>query len=348
MNHTGIQLVVTPPPHIQSRSTISSAMYDVVIALLPAFIAATYFFGLNAIVLVFVCVICAVLTEVLIQRLLGRQVTIYDGSALLTGMLLALCLPPATPWWVAAIAAFISIAIAKQLFGGLGHNIFNPALFGRIFITTFLPFFPNYFITPLWWKKTNFFNFLIPYGVGMHGDSMVYKLVDNTGKTVVDAISTATPLRLAHQVGAVKPTYLQLFLGNVKGGNLGETCILALLIGAAYLIYKGHIDLVIPGSIIGTTCLLVWVFGHDPLYHLLAGGLVLGAFFMATDWITSPMTLKGKLVYGIGIGLFVSLIRLFGTRPEGVALGILHMNVVSIFIDRLFLPRRFGERYAHR
>jgi electron transport complex protein RnfD len=237
----------------------------------------------------------------------------------------------------------VAIAVAKELFGGLGHNIFNPAIFGRVFITSFLPFFPTYYLAPLWWKKTSFFNFLIPSGVKMENNTLIYRLIDNTGQTVIDAISTATPLKLIKTGALIKPTYLELFLGTVKGGNLGETCIVALLIGAAYLLYKKHIDLTIPLSIILTTFFVTWICGQDPLYHILAGGLILGAFFMATDWVTSPMTTKGKLLYGIGIGLFVSLIRLFGSKPEGVAIGILHMNVLALFIDRLFLPKKFGE-----
>ncbi|MFH0924936.1 MAG: RnfABCDGE type electron transport complex subunit D [bacterium] len=348
-NKLDYNLIVSSPPHIRTHETVSSAMYDVVIALIPAFLAATYFFGINAIILVSVCIVSAVLTELLMQRLFGRRVTLFDGSAVVTAVLLAFCLPPATPWWTAALASFVAIGIAKELFGGLGKNVFNPALFGRVFVSTLLPF-PNAmtnYLKPFWWKGSSFLNFVLP-----KTELQVYKLVDNVGKEVVDAVSTATPLKLMRTGGLISSTttfierlgfYSKLFLGN-RSGNLGETSVLAILIGAGYLLYKKHIDLKIPLSILITTFLVILLFGkgQDPVAHLFLGGIMLGSFFMATDWTTSPMTTQGKIIYGIGIGLFIGFIRLFGVKPEGVAIGILHMNVISLFIDRVFLPRKFG------
>jgi len=342
--------IVSPPPHIRTYDTVSSSMFDVVIALIPAFLASVYLFGINSFIIVSICIISALLTELLMQHTFGRQVMLFDGSAIVTAVLLAFCLPPATPWWVAAFAAFVAIGIAKELFGGLGHNIFNPALVGRIVVSTFLPF-PNTmtnYLKPLWWKGTSFLNFVHP---SMDAKA---RLVDNMGKVAIDAISKATPLNILKNGGSLFSGatlmdrfafYFRLFIGN-RSGNLGETSILALLLGAGYLLYKKHIDLYIPLSILITAFFVVLLFGkgQDPLAHLMLGGLMLGSFFMATDWTTSPMTIPGQILYGVGIGLFAGFIRISGIKPEGVAIGILHMNVASIFIDRMFLPKRFGQR----
>ena len=204
------------------------------------------------------------------------------------------------------------------------------------------------YLKPLWWKGRSFLNFVHP------STDLKAQLVDNVGKVAVDAISKATPLKIikSGKVLFSGTTYMdriafyfRLFLGN-RSGNLGETSILALLLGAGYLLYKKHIDLYIPLSILVTTFLVILVFGkgQDPLIHLMLGGLMLGAFFMATDWTTSPMTIPGQILYGTGIGLFAGFIRLLGIKPEGVAIGILHMNVASLLLDRIFLPKKFGER----
>ncbi|MBN1226665.1 MAG: RnfABCDGE type electron transport complex subunit D [Deltaproteobacteria bacterium] len=334
------QLVLSAPAHVHSSKDVPQAMRDVIIALIPALIAATVFFGLNAIFLSIVCVLSTCITEALIKKLLKSPVTLWDGSAVVTGLLLAFTLSPTTPWWLAAFGAFIAIAVGKELFGGIGRNIFNPALFGRVFIFI-LPEWKlllNGYVDPLWWKGAGFFT-LISAKFSTTGVSIV-----NIAGRHLDGISGATTLVLK-KTGAVIAVqnigYINLFLGNVRG-SLGETSAFALLLGAAYLFYKGHINWRIPGSIIGTVVIVAILWGQDPLFHVLAGGLILGTFFMATDWVTSPMTGKGQILYGVGIGLFIMFMRRYGLKPEGVALAILHFNPLSLFIDRYTLPKKFG------
>lgn len=334
------QLIPSTPSHIYSSSNVSSAMNDVILALIPALVAATVFFGLNAIYLSIICILSAVITEVVIRRLLNRPFSLWDKTAVVTGLLLALTLPPTTPWWLAALGSFIAIAVAKELFGGIGRNIFNPALFGRVFILvvpSWKVLVENY-VNPLWWMKSNFFSVAVAQLKG--GEITMMSLA---GK-YLDGISGATPLALKRAGGAFAAgnlRYLELFLGNIRG-SLGETSVLALLIGAAYLFYKGHINWRIPGSILGTVAVVAVLWRQDPVFHILAGGLILGAFFMATDWVTSPMTSSGQIIYGVAIGLFIMVVRRFGIKTEGVALAILHMNPLVLFIDRYTLPKKFG------
>ncbi|MGA1843533.1 MAG: RnfABCDGE type electron transport complex subunit D [bacterium] len=334
------QFVPNTPAHIYSPVDVAVAMNDVIISLLPALVAATIFFGLNAIYLSIVCISVAVITEVVMRRLLNRPFSLWDRSAVLTGLLLALTLPATTPWWLAALGAFVAIAVAKELFGGIGRNIFNPALFGRVFIfvvPSWKILLDNY-VRPMWWKDLGFF-------------SIITSRLKDGGVTImtlagqyVDGLTGATPLAIerARAVMAVQGVrYLDLFWGNIRG-SLGETSALALLIGAAYLLYRGHINWRIPGSIIGTVAVVAVLWGQNPVFHILAGGLILGAFFMATDWVTSPVSAKGQIIYGVAIGLFIMLVRRFGLKTEGVALAILHMNPLVLFIDRYTLPRPFG------
>lgn len=334
------RLMLSAPSHLHSPVDVPQAMHDVIIALIPALIAATIFFGLNAIFLSAVCVLSACITEVLVKRLLNSPLTLWDSSAIVTGLLLAFTLPPATPWWLAAFASFIAVALAKELFGGIGRNIFNPALFGRVFIFL-LPGWKlllNGYIDPLWWKGQGFFTI-----INTKFSTAGVSIMDMAGKHL-DGIAGATPLVIRRTYGALaikNIRYVDLFLGNIRG-SLGETSAFALLIGAAYLLYKGHINWRIPGSIIGTVAVVSILWRQDPVFHILAGGLILGSFFMATDWVTSPITAKGQIVYGVLIGLFVMLMRRFGIKPEGVALAILHLNPVAFFIDRYTLPNKFG------
>jgi electron transport complex protein RnfD len=315
-------------------------MNDVILSLVPALIAATIFFGLNAVYLSIICMASAMITEMVIRKLLNRPFSLWDRSAIVTGLLLAFTLPPTTPWWLAALGAFIAIAFAKELFGGIGHNIFNPALFGRVFIFIF----PSWkvlleiYAKPFWWRDFGFF-------------SVITARIRDGGVTIIslagqylDGISGATPLAIKRASGAFVAQnirYLELLLGNVRG-SLGETSALALLIGAAYLFYKGHINWRIPGSILGTVAVISILWRQDPIFHILAGGLILGAFFMATDWTTSPITANGQIIYGVSIGLFIMVVRRFGIRTEGVALAIIHMNPLVLFIDRYTLPKKFG------
>jgi electron transport complex protein RnfD len=307
-------------------------MLAVIIALLPTTIYGIYLFGARALLLVAATVAASVLSEWGFRALIKEEIHIGDLSAVVTGLLLALILPPSTPIWMAVLGAFVSIVVAKEFFGGLGQNPFNPALIGRAFL---LMSFPAAITT---WHKPL--------------------------KGLVDAASTATPLNILKQGGALKDVaasvgatdlgglYLQLFLGN-RSGSLGETSILLVTLGGLFLVGVGVIQLAVPLAMLGSTALLSWIFGIDPLFALLSGGVVFGAFFMATDYSTSPITIKGKLLYGVGIGVILVLIRKLGGFPEGVTYAILVMNMLSPFLDKLrtkkygyVAPKKAGRAVA--
>ncbi len=298
-------LVVSSSPHIRSKDTVSSIMYSVIIALLPATAAAVYFFGLKALALIIVSVAAAVATEAVILKIRKKPVTINDGSAVITGLLLALTLSPAMPLWMAAVGAVVAIGIGKQVYGGLGYNPFNPALVGRAFLVVTFPVHMTTWINP------------------------------------VDGVSSATPLNLLKMQG-IKTGYMELLIGNV-GGCIGETSALLLIIGGLYLLYKGIIKWYIPISYIGTVAVFTAILGRDPIFHMLAGGLMLGAFFMATDYVSTPTTKLGRIIFGVGAGILVVLIRIFGGYPEGVLFSILLMNIFTPIIDRYTRPRIYGE-----
>jgi electron transport complex protein RnfD len=322
MNTQGNLLIVSSSPHLHSENCVATTMRDVVIALLPALFAAIYFFGMDAVTVVLTCVITAVLSEAIAQKIMHREVTISDGSAVVTGLLLAFCLPPTIPLWIAAIGAAVAIVIGKHFFGGLGCNIFNPALIGRAFLVASWPVAMTTWVAPL----------------GLDGVSAA---------TSVDSITTATPLAiLKGGLAQGLPSYGQLFMGNIAG-CLGETSALALLVGALYLLFRGHIDWRIPFSYLGTVFVFTWLIGADPVFHLLAGGLMLGAFFMSTDWVTSPITKKGRIIFGIGCGLLTVIIRMWGGYPEGVCYSILLMNLATPLIDRYTRGRVFGGVKKH-
>lgn len=311
MNTQENLLIVSSSPHLHSANKVSTAMRDVCIALLPALVGAVYFFGMAAATVILTCVITALLSEVIAQKIMHREVTISDGSAVITGLLLAFCLPSTIPLWIAAIGSAVAIIIGKQFFGGLGCNIFNPALIGRAFLVASWPVPMTTWVTPL------------------------------------DGVTTATPLGILKEgLSEQLPSLGQLFMGNVAG-CLGETSALALIVGGLYLLYKGHIDWRIPFSYLGTVFVVTAVVGADPFFHLLSGGLMLGAFFMATDWVTSPITKKGRLIFGIGCGLLTVLIRLMGGYPEGVCYSILLMNLATPLIDRYTKARVFGGVKKH-
>lgn len=308
-------LIVSSTPHLRDRTTNEEIMWSVVLALVPAIIAAVYFFGLQALFVIVVSVSGSVITEFLFQKARGKKVTINDGSAVVTGILLALTLPPTSPLWMVLVGSLVAIGLGKQVFGGLGHNPFNPALVGRAFL---LAAYPTPMTTWILDGKTT----ATPLSTINAG------LMDGTASATVAEI--------------VDFSYWDLFIGHV-GGSLGETSALALLLGAVYLLYKGFIDWRIPTGMLSTVFIITFIAGRDPIAHLLAGGLILGAFFMATDMVTSPVTKRGRWIFGIGTGLIVVIIRLWGGYPEGVMYAILLMNTAVPLIDRYTRPRSLGE-----
>ncbi len=325
------KFILSVSPHIRDEESVSRIMWTVNLALLPATIMSIYFFGYRAIYVIVLTVLSSVVSEWLYQKFTKKNVTISDGSAFLTGLLLALNLPPTVPFYIPVIGSFVAIVITKQLFGGLGFNIFNPALIGRAFLLLTWPR-----IMTTWIEPTGF---------------------------VVDAKTTATPLGILKEEGINKlieifgdksALYLQLFLGQ-RAGSLGETSILAILIGGLFLLWRGYITWHIPLSFLATAGLLAWIFGGreglftgDPLVHLLSGGMMLGAFFMATDYVTSPIVRKAQIVFGIGCGFFTMLIRLKGGYPEGVMFAILIMNCFAPLLDRGFKTKVFGSGKVKR
>ena len=309
------RLSMSSSPHIRSDASTSKIMRDVLIALLPASLAGVYFFGLDAALTIIVCVVSSVAFEYLARRILKRSNTLSDLSAAVTGLLLALNLPPAIPKWMAVVGSFFAIVVIKQLFGGIGQNFINPALGARVIL-------------------------LVAYGTKMT------QWTAPRGSSGTDAIASATPLGVLKEGGEL-PGYLDMFLGNI-GGSLGETSALALIIGGLYLLIRKVISWEIPVIYIGTVALLSWILGPegfmtgDPLFHILAGGLMIGAIFMATDYTTSPMTRKGAIIYAIGCGLLTIIFRLYTNMPEGVSYAILLMNTAVPLIDRHTKPKRFG------
>jgi len=310
------EFLVSGSPHIHKKESISRIMWAVVISLIPTGVAGVIIFGLDALWVTLVSIVAALLTEFTFQVLTKKKITIFDGSAVITGILLAFNLPSNVQLWLPAIGAIFSIAIGKQVFGGIGQNIFNPALVGRVFLMASWPKYMTTFVKP--------FNY--------------------------DAVTSATPLAALREVKVLEHiSYLDLFLGK-RGGCIGEVCILALLIGAAFLFVRGYISWHIPVTYIFTTAVFVYIFGGnklfngDWLFHILNGGLVLGAFFMATDYVATPLTVKGQLIFGLGCGLLTAVIRIWGGYPEGVSYAILMMNGATPFIDRYTKSRIYGTK----
>lgn len=317
------QLLVAPSPHVHGTQTTQRIMRDVLLALLPALVVSVVMFGVNALSVICVSVASCVLFEYLIQRFMLRgRTTVGDLSAVVTGVLLAFNLPATIPWWIVVMGALVSIGMAKMTFGGLGKNPFNPALVGRVFLLIAYPV-----------QMTTF-----PRPVG----------------PVVDAFSGATPLAAIKSgaLGADSLDFQDMLFGSIPG-SLGEVSALLLLLGGLYLLWRRVITWHIPVSVLGSMALfalvaaaaggmrgeLLWAF---PLFHLLAGGAILGAIYMATDYSTSPMTRKGMLWYGLGIGVITMCIRLWGAYPEGMSFAILIMNAVVPLINKYVKPRRFG------
>lgn len=300
-----------PSPHIRTSETVDKVMYDVIIALIPALLVSIYVFKTRALIVTAVSVIFCMLTEFVFNKIRKVTCTLHDGSAIVTGILFAFVVPVNMSLQYVAIGAIVSIALGKMLFGGLGQNVFNPALVGRAFVQASWPVAITTFTLD---------------GVG--------------GPTMLDAMKRGLPVA-GRLIGEGNP-YVQALIGKM-GGCLGETSALALLIGGAYLIYKKQVDWKMPAIIILTVAVFTGITGRDPLMHVLSGGLILGAFFMATDMVTCPVTPKGKLIYSFGIGALISLIRLKGGYPEGTAFSILIMNGVTPLINRYTMPKKFGE-----
>ena len=344
---------VSSSPHITDKDTIPKIMYSVVISLIPATIGSIYFFGIRAGWIILLAILSAVVTEAGLQKLMKKPITATDGSAIVTGILLAFNVPAEVPWWIPVIGSVFAIAIGKIPFGGLGYNPMNPALLGRAFLLASWPKIMTSFGT-------------IPRGGTLSG-------INAEAIKELDAITSATPLEIFKmQKGVIArysndpameeavtnaktiikhlyDSYDNLFWGKV-GGCIGEISVLLLLIGAVFLIYKRYISLRIPLSYIGTVAILSKVFGGteglfsgDPIFHVLAGGLILGAFYMATDMVTSPVTSSGRYIFGIGCGVITVVIRLIGGYPEGVSYSILLMNLTVPLIDRYTKPKTFGK-----
>lgn len=314
-------LTVSSSPHIHGQEATRSLMRDVLIALAPALAAAIVLFGWRSALLTAVCAVSCVVWEYLFRRLLKRSKTIGDLSAVVTGVLLAFNLPVTMPLYMGVIGSAVAIVVVKEFFGGLGKNIANPALVGRIVLLVSFPMHMTNFTAPL-----------------VTGPEFV---TTATPAHALDFVATATPL--AQWGTDAQPTLMQLLLG-VHAGCLGETCALALLLGGIYMLARKVITWHIPVFYIGTVALCSLIGGQDPLYAVLTGGLMLGAFFMATDYVNSPLTAGGKIAFGVGCGVLTYVIRTFSALPEGVSYAILIMNLLNPTIERLFKVRALGDK----
>lgn len=299
------KLIVCPSPHLRHEDSTRGIMLDVLIALSPAALAGIVLFGPRAAAVLAVTIVTALVSEWVCRKIMKRENTLGDLTAAVTGLLLGMNLPVGLPLWMAAIGSAVSIVIVKQMFGGLGHNFANPAITGRIVLLVSFPTAMTTWELPFQW---------------MNG---------------TDAVSSATPL------AGAETGLRALFLG-LRGGCIGEVCAAALLVGGVYLVLRRVITPTIPLAFIGTVGIMMWIFGENPLYQMMSGGLLLGAIFMATDYVTSPSGFKGQLIFGIGCGLITAVIRQFGSLPEGVSYAILLMNILTPYINRLTAPKPFG------
>lgn len=319
-----IKFTVSASPHIRCDESISHIMWQVNLAIAPAALFAIYYFGIPALINMVAGAVSAVVFEYLYERMLGKKNTSMDGSAFLTGLLMAMSMSPLLPTYMVIIGSFIAIVVAKQSMGGLGFNIFNPAHIGRAALMVSWP------IAMTTWTSL---------------------------KPAVDAVTGPTPLNilkmqgydaLVESFGTKSDMYMSMLLGT-RNGSLGETSTILLVLGGLYLIYRGYVKWVVPIGMIATVGILTWIFGPaglftgDPIFHMMAGGLIIGAFFMATDMVTIPITVKGQIIFGVGAGAITVLIRLLGGYPEGVCYSILLMNAVTPLIDRFVKPRILGS-----
>jgi|APHig6443717817_1056837.scaffolds.fasta_scaffold05817_4 electron transport complex protein RnfD len=316
------KFIVSPSPHQRDKISTQKIMMLVIIALVPSAISSIYYFGLRALFLIITCAFSCLFFEYLCRKLMKKNNTISDLSAVLTGVLLAFNLPATLPIWMAIIGCFIAIAVTKQLFGGLGQNFANPAIVARIALMLSFTTQMTTWAIPKYWTY------------GSNTPSFASGEVIINGSTI---LTGATPLV------SNNASYMDLFLGNV-GGCLGETSALALLIGGLFLIIMKIICPSTPLAFIGTTALLTFISGGDVLYQVLSGGLIIGAFFMATDYVTTPINTKGKIIFGIGCGLITFIIRKFGSYPEGVSFSILIMNILTPYIDMITKTKPLGAK----
>lgn len=310
------KLKVSSSPHIRDKVTSGNIMLMVVIALLPASVFGVYNFGLSALIMLISTTVSSVLTEYVYEKLMHKKITINDFSAVVTGLLLGLNMPPTAPWWMGVLGGIFAILVVKQLFGGLGQNFMNPALGARCFLM-----------------------------ISFAGQMTTF---------VYDGVTGPTPLSYVKEGALDQVNTMNMLIGTIPG-TIGETSVIAIIIGAIFLILMGVIDLRIPGTYIVTFAIFVGIFGHvahpeigffDPQYitaHLCGGGLMLGAWFMATDYVTSPITKKGQIVYGIVLGLLTGLFRIFGGSAEGVSYAIIISNLLVPLIEKVTLPKPFGK-----
>ncbi|MGL5311623.1 MAG: RnfABCDGE type electron transport complex subunit D [Peptostreptococcaceae bacterium] len=318
---------VSSSPHISSSETVPKIMWNVNLALAPAALFGIFYFKINAFFIILISILAAVATEYLICRFRKMPITISDGSAFLTGLLMAMCMPPTLPAYMAGLGAVVAVAIGKHSMGGLGQNIFNPAHIGRAAVMVSWP------VAMTTWTSL---------------------------KTSADVVTSATPLNiikmqgydtLINTFGTQSELYKALLLGT-RNGSIGETCTILLILGGAFLIYKKYINWEVPVVMIATVGILTWVFGKDgfftgdAIFNMMAGGLIIGAFFMATDMVTIPITKKGQIIFAFGAGVITALIRLKGGYPEGVCYSILLMNALTPLIDRFTKPTKFGSKEA--
>lgn len=311
-------LTVSASPHVQSHETVTGIMLDVIIAMVPTLVASVVIFGFRSLLVTAVCVISCVLFEFLARKIMKRNFTLGDLSAVVTGMLLAFNMPVSIPLWMCVVGSFFAIVVVKQFFGGLGQNFVNPAIGGRIVMLVSFSSAMTNWTSPVNWKNG------------------------------IDAVTTATPLASLKDgaVSADLPSLWEMFLG-LRGGCIGETCAVTLLIGLIYLLARRVIKPIIPLCFVGTVAVIMLIAGKGDfefmLYEILGGGLLLGAIFMATDYATSPITNKGKVIFAIGCGIITAVIRLFANLPEGVSYSIIIMNILVPHIESLTKPRAFGE-----
>ena len=306
------KLIVSSSPHLNGKRTTQNIMLDVIIGLAPAMLASIVYFGVKAAAVILTCVASCVLSEFLCRKVMKRPQTVGDLSCVVTGVLLALNLPATIHPLIAVFGSVVAIVVVKQMFGGIGQNFVNPALTARIILMNSFPARMTHWVAPFDYAAT------------------------------ADSITTATPLGILKEGGGELPSYLDLFLGKT-GGCLGETCALAILIGGIYLIARRVISPVIPVTYLATAAVFSLLFGRDPIFDLLSGGLMLGAFFMATDYTTSPLYFWGRVVFAIGCGALTLVIREFGSLPEGVSYSILLMNILTPLIERDIKPKAFGS-----
>ncbi len=325
-------LTVSPSPHVHSEDTVQKLMYGVIIAMLPAMAVSFFVFGINAVYVTLLAVASCVFVEFAVTKyLLKREPSILDGSAVITGILLAFNVPSSLPWWAIVIGSIVAIGIGKSAFGGLGNNPFNPALVGRVFLLISFP--------------VQMTNWPVPF------ESRFQFLDATTGATplaiIKEGIDAGIPIS---ELMAKIPAYMSLLLGGL-GGSIGEVSALALIVGLFYMLWKKIITWHIPVSMLAIIFIftgILWLINPerfmDPAFHLLTGGVLLGAIFMATDYVTSPMTVKGMLIYGTGIGFITVVIRTFGSYPEGVSFAILIMNGFVPLMNKYIKPKRFGRK----